>query len=60
MAKIKVNFTVNYTTTIDWPDDEMDDLTYENLECNLDIHDAHKLSVDEIKSVKVNGKEHYF
>lgn len=60
MASIKVNFTVNYTTTIDWPDDEMEDLTYENLECNLDIYDSHVLSVNEIQSVKVNGKEHYF
>ena len=40
MAKIKVKYAVILEEVIDWPDDEMSDFSYENLQVNLEPSDA--------------------
>lgn len=61
MAKVKVVYTVQAVQTLDWPDDEMDDFDYHNLECNLEPNDfGTELTVDEITDVTVNGEVYEF
>lgn len=60
MAKIKVVYIVKVNETIDWPDDELENLNYENLECNLDPGQAENASITEIVSVKKNGEDYYY
>ncbi|MBB1329488.1 hypothetical protein H5087_09025 [Pseudoalteromonas sp. SR43-7] len=60
MAKVKVKYLVEVEQDIDWPDDEMDDFTYDNLLWNCDTDDAHTKKVTEIVTLNVNGKPHTF
>lgn len=57
MPQVKVRYQVEVTQVIDWPDDEMDNLTAENLPCNLDPEDGN-ISTDtiEVLEVWVDGK----
>lgn len=57
MPKVKVRYQVEVTQEIDWPDDEMDNLTAENLPCNLEPEDGN-ISTDtiEVLEVWVDGK----
>lgn len=55
MAKISVEYTATVQQVINWPDDELDDLNLENIECNLDISEATNITVNEITTVKKNG-----
>ena len=38
--KLLVKYTVTLEQTVDWPDDELEDFSYENLLCNLDIDES--------------------
>jgi hypothetical protein len=59
MAKIKVNYLVEMTQEIEWPDDELDSLTYDSLMCNCDLNNAEIVNHDfDIYDVTLNG-EHY-
>ena len=61
MAKIRVKYTVTATQYIDWPDDEMGDFNYDNLESNLDATNLSTLlEVDDILEVEVNNEPHEF
>lgn len=60
MAKVKVTYTATFVQTIDWPDDELEDFNYNNLECNLDYMDSSATGELSIYEIKLNGKEHYF
>lgn len=61
MAKVKVSFMVAMTQVIDWPDDELEDLTPGNLKVNLDPEEAQISDYDHtILEVTVNGKRHHF
>ncbi|MBQ4836027.1 hypothetical protein [Pseudoalteromonas luteoviolacea] len=61
MAKVEVKFLVEMSQTIDWPDDEMDNFNYENLQINCDPEQAEIESHDyELKRVAVNGNEYEF
>ncbi len=60
MAKVKVTYTATFTQTIDWPDDELDDLNYENLEANLDPENATYTGEVDIDDIFLNGKQHEF
>lgn len=61
MAQVKVQYTVKATQYIDWPEDEMDDFNYDNLECNLEPSDrSTMLEVDEITVVEVDKKPYEF
>ena len=60
MAKVKVQYFAKVTQTIYWPDDEMNDFNYENLECNLDPTDADVIDAEGIFDVHVNGERHEF
>ncbi|WP_415912481.1 hypothetical protein [Neptuniibacter sp. QD37_11] len=61
MAKVTVEYLTRKKQVIDWPDDEMEDFNYENLQCNLDPDKAVDTGAEfEICELKVNGKDHYF
>ena len=56
MAKIRVKYTVEVEEDIDWPDDELDLLTYENLLLNCDVEKAFEIQYDDIKEVSKDGE----
>ena len=57
MAKLKVTYTALVEEVIDWPDDEIDDLNYENLLCNLDPEaSVSTIVVDEVHKVLKDGE----
>jgi len=60
MAKLRVVYTVQHVEYIEWPDDEMDALDYDNLMCNLDPNEAKFKDVDDIVDIKKDGEEFYF
>ncbi len=61
MAKVKVKYAVILEQVIDWPDDEMSDFSYENLQVNLEPSDASVIDNNyDILNVEVNNKQHQF
>lgn len=60
MAILKVKYIVEVTELIDWPDDELKDLNYENLEINLDFKKGNIFEQGDIVSMHKNGEEFYF
>ena len=60
MATIKVTFTVQATQEIEWPDDELDALDYDNLCANIDIDKASISDDFDIIGVLKNGEWHNF
>lgn len=61
MPKVKVTFLVEFTQTIDWPEDEMAEFTAENLVCNLDPNSATVADENfELIDVLVDGKPKTF
>ncbi len=60
MAKLRVKYTMIVEQDIDWPDDELGDLNYENLMINLDHDDAHEWQVDDIQEITKNGEDFNF
>lgn|GEM_PF-3770335 len=59
MPKVKVKYTVKATQIIDWPEDEMSNFDYDNLECNLEPEES-TLTVGDIVDVQVDGKPYDF
>lgn len=60
MALLRVKYTMTVEQDIDWPDDELDDLNYENLMINLDQDQAHEWQIDDIQEMTKGGQEFYF
>jgi hypothetical protein len=61
MAKVKVKYLIEMVQEIEWPDDELDNLTYDSLMCNCDPNTAEIVDSDfEIYDVTLNGKDHNF
>ena len=60
MAKLRVKFNVEVTQYIDWPDNELNELTYENLECNLDMDKSTRFEHGDIVDIQKNGEEFNF
>jgi len=60
MAILKVIYTVTIEETIDWPDDELEDLNYDNLMTNLNVDDKDDYQYEEIKSITKNDREFWF
>ena len=61
MAKVNVKYAVILEQVIDWPDDEMSDFSYENLQVNLEPSDASVIDNNyDILNVEVNNKPHQF
>ena len=60
MAKVSVKYTATFIQVIDWPDDELNDFNYKNLEYNIDPEKSQFTGDLDIDDVLVNGKEHYF
>ncbi len=58
--QLLVKYTVTLEQTVDWPDDELEDLSYENLLCNLDIDESLDLNETEISGIQKNGEEFHF
>lgn len=61
MAKVIVKYTATFKQTLDWPDDELGDFNYENLQVNLRPSEDDETGDEfEILSVKLNGEEYDF
>jgi len=60
MAILKVQYLVRVTETIDWPDDELDDLTYDNLMTNLNLGGNEDVTYEEIINITKDNKHFNF
>ncbi len=60
MAKVIVEYMVKMKQTLHWPDDELKDFNYENLQVNLEPSVDDVAGDCDISSVKLNGQEHNF
>lgn len=60
MAKVAVKYKATFIQVIDWPDDEMDSFSYENLEANIDPEKSNFTGDLDIDEIELNGKDHYF
>jgi hypothetical protein len=62
MAKVTVIYTALVVENIDWPDDEMEDFSLENLQLNIGKIDGdiREFDCEDIETVKINGIEHQF
>tara|TARA_R110002050_G_scaffold288861_1_gene441054 strand:- start:1107 stop:1289 length:183 start_codon:yes stop_codon:yes gene_type:complete len=56
VAKIKVKYKAIVEEIIDWPDDELENLTYDNLLLNCDIENARDVDYDEIVTSSKDGE----
>jgi hypothetical protein len=52
VAQIEVEFVVKKKQVIDWPDDELENLNYDNLHCNIDEDEAQVIEVGDITSIR--------
>ena len=57
MARVKVKFIIPMTAVIEWPDDELGDLNYDNLCANLDVDTADHNYEFEVLSAEIDGEE---
>ena len=60
MAKLTVEFTAKFYQTIDWPDDELDNLQYDNLLCSLYVNQGDEHEIEEITAIQKDGEEFDF
>ena len=60
MAKLRVEYEVKLVQFIDWPDDELNDLNYENLHCNLDMNKSQECEYGDITHIEKNDEEFNF
>ena len=60
MAEIKVKYTVIIEEVIDWPDDELENLTYDNLLLNCEVDNARSVDYDDIIEIKKDDKYFQF
>jgi len=60
MSKVIVEYTATFKTTLHWPDDELEDFNLENLQVNLTPSEDDWNSDCDIKTIKLNGEDHYF
>lgn len=60
MAIIKVKYTKTFEQTIDWPDDELENLNYDSLLCNLDLYEGIDVNEDELNYIWKDGIEFNF
>lgn len=57
--KLKVTYIATMTQIIDWPDDELYDLNYDNLLVNLEPEESRLNDTDEIIDIKkLNGNRY--
>lgn len=59
MAIVTVKYSMEVTEVLEWPDNELDLLTYENLECNLNsgMRQREEIELGSITSAEVDGQE---
>ena len=60
MAKLRVEYEVKLVQFIDWPDDELADLNYENLHANLDMNKSTECEYEDITHIEKDDKEFNF
>ena len=60
MAKFKVTYTMEFTQEIDWPDDELDHLSYDSMLVNLNHDESDDYTYREIKDIEKDGKNFDF
>ena len=60
MAKLRVEYEVKLVQFIDWPDDELKDLNYENLHSNMDMNKSSECEYGDISHIEKDDEEFYF
>ncbi len=60
MAELRVEYTVKLVEFIDWPDDELNNLNYENLKCNLNINNSSECEYEDITHIEKDDEEFIF
>lgn len=55
MPNIKVQYTITLEQTVFWPDDEMDNLNYSSLVCNLEPEESAEIGDREITETSKDG-----
>ena len=60
MAKLRVEYIVTLVEFIEWPDDEIQNLNYENLTSNLDMDKSSECTYGDIVHLEKDGEEFYF
>lgn len=58
MSKLEVEYTVKVKQYINWPEDELINLNYENLMCNLEVADGIVMDYEDISSIKKDGEDY--
>ena len=57
MAKVKVKYRVELEQIIDWPDDELDNLSHESIVCSCEPAEAQVVDHNfELQEVTINGE----
>ena len=60
MAKFRVKYTMVIEQDIEWPDDELDGLNYDNMLLNCDVDEAHEKQYDDIIEITKDGVDYDF
>ena len=60
MAKFRVKYTMTVEQDVEWPDDELDGLNYDNMLLNCDIDEAHERQYDDIIEITKDGVDYDF
>ena len=60
MAKLSVRYSVIYYQDVDWPDDELDNLTYDTLMANLDTENSDEKHIAKICDILKNDEPFNF
>lgn len=60
MAKFRVKYTMTVEQDIEWPDDELDGLNYDNILLNCDVNEAHEQQYSDIIEITKDGVDYNF
>jgi hypothetical protein len=60
MATFRVKYTMTIEQDIEWSDDELDNLNYDNMLCNCDVDEAHEKQYSDIIEITKNGEDYNF
>lgn len=60
MATFRVKYTMVVEQDIEWPDDELEDVNYDNILTNCEIDEAHEYQYEDIIKIQKDGEDYEF
>ena len=60
MAIFRVKYTMTVEQDIEWPDEELEDLNYDNMLINCDVDESHEQQYDNIIEITKDGEDYNF